>query len=258
MGGRFNSFARGAGRMFERGLRSGIKGLTYQAPKQKKGPSNFSSAYLTKKRPYMSLEKGKSIISGMHASKHDKILTQLRLENKLYDSSKKDDPHFSRNEANQAIARTRELYGDRVASDVEKRLQTAFMGRHTISPSQAEKYLASINQYGPHVKEGVKLITRNYNPTFQGGVSGKYITNEKLEKAIEETRTHSGKYVAHSMERKFMVSHDNEGNKPGQPGKSVNPLLGWKISSRKSGWGVKKPEDTGKSGEQNSPGDTNK
>jgi len=208
IGGKYNSVLRGFGRGVVAGAGILVDEFTKKPPAKQKSPGTFSSKYLTEKHPHMQMDKARSIIGGMHASKEDKLLAALRLENQLYDPSKRDDPYFSWNEGNLTIKRTRELYGDKVAKEVEKKLQGAFRGKHAISGKEAEKHLSAISQYGSRVREGINLIAKNFDLKVQVGRGAKYITAEKLEVAIQETALKSGKHVARSMRKEFMVEEE--------------------------------------------------
>jgi len=206
--GRFNSVLRGIGRA---GRIVG-KEVFKPGPKKEKKPARgaFTSKRFPRKNPNKDLRFIEQIIKGGGGNKYQKALAMLRFEAQTYDSKETNDPYFSRNEGNKTVERARKLYGDQVANEVAQKLQGAFVGKNSISIREAEKHLSSLTRYGQDVREGVKLIAKNYEKEYKTGHGAKYITPEKLEQVIKETSLQSGKQPAYLLEKAFQVSREEK------------------------------------------------
>jgi len=224
--------------------------LTKPGPqKQKKRSGNFSSPYF-KKNPFMQMEKAKSIVSGIRASKDEKRVAFLRLKSRIFNPNRKDDPLFSMKEADQALEEIREEFGDKVAKEAGEAMETIFRGRHTINSRDLDLPFSSIGRkYGRHIGEGLTLIKNRYDQKTQLGRGAKYITEEKLENVIEETEKRSGKYPAQALEEGFMVAEEEkEGGGASVPfherhrPESLGNTLGKAVANR-FGWGRRSNND---------------
>jgi hypothetical protein len=198
--------------MFESGLKGGIKGLSgamYTRPKSTKGSQDFSSAQF-RKSPFMRKKKSDRIVAGMRGSQAKKSCISQRIESAKYNQKKRHDPNFSWDEGNEVVAETKKMHGPKVAKEVERVLQGAFRGRHSISNREAEMHLSSIGQYGKDIREDIGLIAKGKNQKFQSGPGANYLTEEKLESIIKDVAK-TNKYAAHSLEEQFMVTRQKKG-----------------------------------------------
>lgn len=212
-----------------------MREITKKAPVQQKS-SKISSPLFNKKHPLMQFGKVKSILGGMGGvSKREKTLDELRFENQTFDPNRKDDPNLSRKEGNTVVERTRELYGDRVAEEVKKDLDRAYLGNSAITSKKGIQSVGSVRKYGKEVQEGVGLIIQGLDPKHQSGREAKYITREKLENVVEETAERSGKYQAEVLKRQFKVTETQQDeSKPKTSSRIVGlreGLLGWGTKS---------------------------
>lgn len=208
-----------------------LREITKKAPVQQKSPK-ISSPFFTKKHPLMQFKTVKSMLGGMGGvSKKEKTLDELRFENQIYNPRRKDDPHVSRKEAEQVVGRTRQIYGDTVAKEVEQKFAKAFLGNQAITSKKAIQSVSPIRKYGKDVEEGVELLIKGFDPKFQSGREAKYITGEKFQNVVEETAERSGKYPAQVLKRQFRATETQDGSKPKTSSSRIvglqEGLLGW-------------------------------
>lgn len=174
----------------------------------------------------MLFEHGKRIVRGSSLPRDERVLAELRLENTIYNPLRKDDPHFSEREKEATIERVRELYGDTVAREAEKRLNDAFLGKPLISGRKADEALRSIRQFGKNTQEGLRIIARGYDPKVQLGKGAKVLTNEKISDVITETETKSGRYPAEVLKKGFRAKEAGEDSSGAARPKASERIVG--------------------------------
>lgn len=189
----------------------------------------------------MQLGKVKSMLGGMGGvSKREKTLGELRFENQIYNPRRKDDPYFSRREADQMVGRARQIYGNRVADEVQEEFNRQFLGRQAITSKKATESIRSLRKYGKDVPQGLGLMIQGFDPKHQSGREAEYITGEKFQNVVEQTEAGSGKYPAQVLRKAFGATETQDGSKP----KASSRIVG--LQEGLLGWGRKS------SGEQNS------
>ena len=185
----------------------------------------------------MQFGKVKSILGGMGGvSKQEKILDELRFENQVFNPSRKDDPHFSRKEAGEAVEKVREFYGDRIAEEAKKELEKTLGGNQAIPTTKAVQSASPLRKYGKEVPEGVGLIYKGFDPKHQMGREARYITEQKFGNVVEETAERSGRYQAEVLKKQFGATEIQEGSKP-----KTSRIVG--LQEGLLGWGRKSSGD---------------
>ena len=233
--GNLGAFLSRTGRGFGRAGGMLYKELTKPGSRPQQRSPKISSPFFTKKHPLMQLQKAKSILGGMGGvSKQEKTLEEMRFENQIYDPSRKDDPYFSRQEADRTVERTREIYGDRVADEVRDKFNKAFLGSQAITSEKATQSVSPLRKYGNDVPKGVGLIIEGFDPEHQSGRQAGYITGEKFQKVVEQTAEESGKHPTQVLTKAFGGTETQDASKPQASSRIVGLQEGLLGSARKS------------------------